>query len=106
MLRFAHLGRIGLTVGTVAVLAVGLTTNAQAAPGRIRYWNAAQQEFQISNPPDGVCLTLQFHAQLLSNETTKTVSYYFDANCSNHTGDLAPGRAVAYQSPLSVKVIG
>lgn len=51
MLRIARLARLGLTVGTAAALAIGLTSTAQAAQGRIRYFSASGQEFQIVNPP-------------------------------------------------------
>ncbi|MGW1597463.1 hypothetical protein [Streptomyces sp. NPDC002343] len=106
MNRIAHLARFGLTVGTAAVMAVGLTSSAQAAQGRIRYFSAAGQEFRIDNPPDNVCINLQVRARTLVNETTNTVSYFFNANCANFTGNLPPGRAVSYQNPLSVRVIG
>ncbi|MFK0118466.1 hypothetical protein [Streptomyces sp. NPDC090994] len=106
MLRIARLGRLGLAVGTAAALAVGLTSSAQAATGTIRYFSASGQAFQIVNPPDNVCLNLQVRAQLLANNTNKTVSYFFDANCANFTGNLPPGHAVAFNNPLSVRVIG
>ncbi|GGS02741.1 MULTISPECIES: hypothetical protein [Streptomyces] len=106
MNRLARLARLGLTVGTAVVLAIGLTSSAEAATGRIRYFTAGGQEFQIDNPPDNVCINLRARAQILVNETNKTVSYYFAANCVNFTSNLAPGRAVSYQNPLSVRVIG
>ncbi|MEU7083473.1 hypothetical protein [Streptomyces achromogenes] len=106
MNRLARLARLGLAVGTAAVLAVGLTSSAEAATGNIRYFSASGEEARIDNPPDNVCINLRFRAQLLANNTNKTVSYFFGANCSNFTGDLAPGRAVSYQNPLSVRVIG
>lgn len=106
MNRLARLARLGLTVGTAVVLAVGLTSSAEAATGNIRYFSASGQEARIDNPPDNVCINLRFRAQLLANNTNKTVSYFFGANCSNFTSDLAPGRAVSYQNPLSVRVIG
>ncbi|WP_318203788.1 hypothetical protein [Streptomyces sp. SCL15-4] len=106
MIRIARLARLVLSAGAAAVLAVGLTSSAEAATGRIRYISAAGQEFQIDNPPDNVCLNLRVRARILVNETNKTVSYFFNANCANFTGNLDPGRAVSYQNPLSVRVIG
>ncbi|MGW5351586.1 hypothetical protein ACWERV_13905 [Streptomyces sp. NPDC004031] len=102
----ARLARFVLALGSAAVLAVTMTTDAHAASGQIRYWDYAQNEFRIDSPPDNVCLTLQVYATLLSNETDKTLSYFHNADCTNFTGNLAPGRAVAYQSPLSVRIIG
>ncbi|MCL3997245.1 hypothetical protein [Streptomyces lavenduligriseus] len=106
MNRLGRLARLGLTLGTAVALAIGLTSSAEAATGRIRYFSSAGQEFRIDNPPDNVCINLQARARTLVNETNKTVSYFFGANCTNFTGNLAPGRAVAYQNPLSVRVIG
>ncbi|MFF5441199.1 hypothetical protein [Streptomyces achromogenes] len=106
MNRLARLARLGLTLGTAAALAVGLTSGAEAATGRIRIISASGQEFQIDNPPDNVCINLPVRARILVNETNKTVSYFFAANCANFTGNLAPGRAVSSQNPLSVRVIG
>ncbi|WP_031517701.1 hypothetical protein [Streptomyces sp. NRRL F-5123] len=102
----ARLAKLALTLGSAAVLAVGMTTDAHAATGAIRYFDFAQHEFRIDNPPDNVCLNLQFHAWLLANDTDKTLSYFFGANCTNFTGNLDPGRAVTNQSPLSVRIIG
>jgi hypothetical protein len=102
----ARLARFALALGSAALLAAGTATDAHAATGQIRYWNSAQVEFRIDNPPDNVCLPLQVFATLLSNETNKTLSYYHNADCTNFTGNLAPGRAVAYQSPHSVRIIG
>jgi hypothetical protein len=106
MIRIARLARLGLTAATAAVLAVGPTSSAEAATGNIRYFSASGQEARIDNPPDNVCINLRFRAQLLANNTNKTVSYFFNANCANFTGNLDPGRAVSYQNPLSVRVIG
>ncbi|MGW2955823.1 hypothetical protein [Streptomyces eurythermus] len=106
MNRLGRLARLGLTLGTAAVLAIGLTSSAEAATGQIRYFSSAGQEFRIDNPPDNVCINLQVRARILVNETNKTVSYFFGANCANFTNNLAPGRAVSYQNPLSVRVIG
>lgn len=106
MLAPARLGKAALTLAAAAVLAVGVTTDAHAASGQIRYWNFAQNEVDIANPPDNVCINLQFHAWLLANDTDKTLSYFFGADCTNFTGNLDPGRAVANQSPLSVRIIG
>ncbi|MEU3525057.1 hypothetical protein AB0E62_14485 [Streptomyces sp. NPDC038707] len=106
MIRIAHAARVALAVGTAALLAVGLTPDAQAATGRIRYISNAGQEFQILNPPDDVCINLQTRARTLVNETNKTLAYFFGANCTNFTSTLAPGRTVVNQIPLSVRVIG
>ncbi|MEU3952783.1 hypothetical protein AB0F45_10725 [Streptomyces achromogenes] len=106
MFRIARPARLALAVGTAVVLAVGLTSRAEAATGNIRYFSASGEEARIDNPPDNVCINLRFRAQLLANNTNKTVSYFFGANCTNFTGNLAPGRAVAYNNPLSVRVIG
>ncbi|MEU5080284.1 MULTISPECIES: hypothetical protein [Streptomyces] len=106
MFRIARPARLALAAGTAGVLAVGLTSSAEAATGRIRYFSSTGQEFRIDNPPDNVCINLQARARTLVNETNKTVSYFFAANCVNFTSNLAPGRAVAYQNPLSVRVIG
>ncbi|CAL9584754.1 hypothetical protein [Streptomyces sp. enrichment culture] len=106
MFRIARTARLALAAGAAAVLAVGLTSSAEAATGNIRYFSASGQEARIDNPPDNVCLNLRFRAQLLANNTNKTVSYFFNADCTNFTGNLAPGRAVAYNNPLSVRVIG
>ncbi|MEV7284034.1 hypothetical protein AB0O01_05610 [Streptomyces sp. NPDC093252] len=99
----AHLGRLGLTLGTAAVLTVGLATGAHGATGNLRYFSAAGQELTITNPPDNVCINLQFRARLLVNETNKVVSYYFGVNCTNFTGNLDPGRTVSSQNPFSVR---
>ncbi|CAG6398086.1 hypothetical protein SCOCK_630031 [Actinacidiphila cocklensis] len=40
---------------------------------------------------------------MLSHATNKTVSYYNGADCTSFTGNLGPGRAAAYQSPLSAE---
>ncbi|MGW2955824.1 hypothetical protein [Streptomyces eurythermus] len=106
MLRLARPARLALAVGTAVALAVGLTSSAEAATGNIRYFRASGEEARIDNPPDNVCINLRFRAQLLANNTNKTVSYFFGANCTNFTGNLVPGRAVSYQNPLSVRVIG
>ncbi|MFF9000765.1 hypothetical protein [Streptomyces achromogenes] len=106
MNRSARPARLGLAVGAAAVLAVGLTSSAEAATGRIRYFSTAGQEFQIDNPPDNVCINLQVRARILVNETNKTLSYFFGANCTNFTSTLPPGRTVSNQIPLSVRVIG
>ncbi|MGW1600146.1 hypothetical protein [Streptomyces eurythermus] len=106
MNRLARLARLGLTLGTTAALAIGLASSAEAATGRIRYFSAAGQEFQIDNPPDNVCINLRVRAQVLVNDTNKTVSYFFGANCTNFTNNLPPGRSVSFQAPLSVRVIG
>ncbi|MFF9670735.1 hypothetical protein ACF1GS_03405 [Streptomyces eurythermus] len=106
MFRIARTARLALAAGIAAVLAVGLTSSAQAATGNIRYFSGSGQRFQIDNPPDGVCLTLRVRAQLLANNTNRTLSYYYNANCTNLINILAPGRAVSYANPLSVRVIG
>jgi hypothetical protein len=106
MLRIAQVARLALAAGIAAVLAVGLTSSAQAATGNIRYFSASGEEARIDNPPDNVCINLRFRAQLLANNTNKTVSYFFGAICANFTGNLPPGRAVSYSNPLSVRVIG
>ncbi|MDN3264090.1 hypothetical protein QWJ26_30610 [Streptomyces sp. CSDS2] len=106
MLRIPQVARLALAAGIAAVLVVGLTSSAQAATGNIRYFSGSGQEARIDNPPDNVCITLRFRAQLLANNTNKWVSYFYNANCTNFTGDLAPGRAVSYNNPLSVRVIG
>ncbi|MFF9024527.1 hypothetical protein [Streptomyces eurythermus] len=105
MNRLARLARLGLAVGTAAVLAIGLTSSAEAATGNIRYFRASGEEARIDNPPDNVCINLRFRAQLLANNTNRTVAYYYNANCTNLTGVLAPGRAVSYAAPLSVRVL-
>lgn len=103
----ARLGRLSLTVGTAAVLVTGLATNAQAASGTIRYFSAGGQEFDITNPPDNVCLTLQVRATNVTNETNKRVSIYLDTSCNTFVTTLVPGRGVSYVGgPQSVRVIG
>ncbi|CAL9584699.1 hypothetical protein [Streptomyces sp. enrichment culture] len=106
MVRIARLARLGLALGTAAVLAVGLTSSAEAATGSIRYFRYTGEEARIDNPPDNVCINLRFRARTLANETNKWVSYFYNANCTNFLNNLAPGRAVAYANPLSVRVIG
>ncbi|MEU7561938.1 hypothetical protein [Streptomyces eurythermus] len=105
MSRIARTVRLALTAGTAAVLAIGLTSNAQAATGNIRYISSSGQAFQIDNPPDGACLNLRARARILSNNTDHSLAYYYNANCANFTGVLPPGGAVSYQNPLSVRVI-
>lgn len=103
----SRLGRFSLTVGTAAVLTTGLTTNAQAATGTIRYFGTNGQEFRILNPADDVCVNLQIRPDLITNDTDKTVSVYFNGNCSTFVTDLLPGQAVAHiGGPRSVRVIG
>ncbi|WP_328303346.1 hypothetical protein OG389_35625 [Streptomyces sp. NBC_00435] len=103
----ARFGRIGLTVGTAAVLVTGLATHAQAAAGTIRYFSPAGQEFDIANPPDNVCLTLQIRATNVTNETDKRVSIYLGTSCNTFVTTLVPGRGVSYVGgPQSVRVIG
>ncbi|MGW1600147.1 hypothetical protein [Streptomyces eurythermus] len=105
MFRIAHAARLALTAGTAVVLAVGLSSSAQAATGNIRYISSSGQAFQIDNPPDGVCLDLRARARILGNNTDHSLAYYFNADCANFTGVLPPGGAVSYQNPLSVRVI-
>lgn len=101
-----RLGRLGLAVCTATVLVTGLATNAQAATGRIRYFNGAGQEFDIVNPPDHVCLTLQVRATNVTNETNKNVSVYLGMNCDRFVTTLVPGRGVSYVGgPQSVRVV-
>ncbi|MCZ0205378.1 hypothetical protein OZK63_08125 [Streptomyces sp. UMAF16] len=107
MSELARLRRIGLAVGTAVVLATGLATNAQAATGTIRYFDVNQQEFRIPDPPDNVCINLQVRADLILNETDKTVRVYLNANCAVRVTDLAPGRGVAHVGgPRSVRALG
>ncbi|MFF5532798.1 hypothetical protein ACFY71_09965 [Streptomyces cinerochromogenes] len=105
MISVARTVRLGLTAGAAAVLVTGLTTSAEAASGRIRYFNSAG-EFVITNPPDGVCLTLRGPAQEVSNETNKTVHVFFTASCTNLVSVLDPGEAVSHiGGPRSVRVV-
>ncbi|MBP2402757.1 hypothetical protein SNS2_1335 [Streptomyces netropsis] len=107
MLALAHLGRLGLAVGMAAVLATGLATSAQAATGRIQYFDVNGQEFLITDPPDNVCLTLQARASTIDNETNKSVNVYLGTACNTFVTTLEPGRAVAHVGgPQSVRVIG
>ncbi|MFF9670734.1 hypothetical protein ACF1GS_03400 [Streptomyces eurythermus] len=106
MNRLARLARLGLTLGTTAALVIGMTSSAEAATGSIRYFRFTGEEARIDNPPDNVCINLRFRARTLSNETNKWVSYFYNANCTNFLNNLAPGRAVSYANPLSVRVIG
>lgn len=102
-----RLGRLALAVGTATVLATGLATNAQAASGSIRYFDGPGNEFDIVNPPDNVCLTLQIRAINVTNETDKRVSVYLGRNCERFITTLVPGRGVSYVGgPQSVRVIG
>ncbi|MFE0044337.1 hypothetical protein [Streptomyces albireticuli] len=106
MPALARLGRIGLAAGTAVVLATGLSTNAQAATGTIRYFDGGQ-EFRISNPPDNVCINLQARPDLISNETNKTLRVFLNPNCFTFITDLEPGRAAAHiGGPQSVRIIG
>ncbi|MFF4709795.1 hypothetical protein ACFY2V_00040 [Streptomyces eurythermus] len=43
--------------------------------------------------------------QLLANNTDRTLSHYYNADCANLIDIPAPGRAVAYANPLSVRII-
>ncbi|MFE9903771.1 hypothetical protein [Streptomyces achromogenes] len=105
MSSVARVARLGVAVGAAAVLVAASATGAQAATGQILYFNSAG-DFAITNPPDGVCLTLQGPAQLVSNKTDKTVEVFFTAVCTNRVAVLAPGRAVSGQGgPRSVRVI-
>jgi hypothetical protein len=105
MISVARAAGLGVAVGAVLVLVTGPAADAEAASGRIRYVNSAG-EFQITNPPDGVCLTLRGPAQEISNETDKTVQVFFSATCTNLVAVLPPGRAVSHiGGPRSVRVI-
>ncbi|WP_405446081.1 hypothetical protein OG399_30870 [Streptomyces achromogenes] len=108
MSSVARVTRLGVAVGAAAVLVAASATGAQAATGQILYFNSAG-DFAITNPPDGVCLTLQGPAQLVSNKTNKTnktVEVFFTAVCTSRVAVLAPGRAVSGQGgPRSVRVI-
>ncbi|MBC2874610.1 MULTISPECIES: hypothetical protein [Streptomyces] len=106
MLALARLARTGPAIAMAAVLATGLTTNAQAATGRIRYFNGGQ-ELQITNPRDNVCLALQVRADEVANDTNKSVSVFLGTACATFVTTLAPGRAVSHVGgPQSVRVIG
>ncbi|GHH17425.1 hypothetical protein [Streptomyces rubradiris] len=105
MFRIARPARLALAAGTAAVLAVGLTSSAEAATGNIRYFRSTGEEARIDNPPDNVCINLRFRARLLANNTNRSVAYYYNANCSNLRGVLAPNRTVSYANPLSVRVL-
>ncbi|MBK3568246.1 hypothetical protein [Streptomyces sp. MBT62] len=107
MLTLARLGRLGLAVGTAAVVAVGLSTNAQAATGALRYFSISGQEFRITNPPNNVCINLQVQPDLIANQTDKTMSVFSGANCTSFVLNLDPGRSVAHiGGPRSVLFIG
>ncbi|MFE5858356.1 hypothetical protein ACFQ61_34710 [Streptomyces sp. NPDC056500] len=107
MLAHTRLSRIGLAVSTAVVLTLGLSPNAQAATGTIRYFDVNSQEFRISNPPDNVCITLQARASSITNETNKTVRLYRNGGCDIFVLDLAPGSTRSHiGGPLSVRVIG
>lgn len=103
----SRFGRIGLTVGTAAVLATGLATNAQAATGTIRYYDVNQNEFRITNPPDNVCLALQVRADLIENETNKRMTIYLGTACATRVTTIGPGEGRAHiGGPQSVRILG
>ncbi|MFD8421073.1 hypothetical protein [Streptomyces sp. NPDC059466] len=106
MLTPARLGRLGLAAGAAAALATGLSTNAQAATGALRYFSITGQEFRINNPPDNVCINLQVRPDLIANQTDKTMSVYSGADCALFILNLDPGRSVAHiGGPRSVRFI-
>ncbi|MEU1185204.1 hypothetical protein ABZ464_47885 [Streptomyces sp. NPDC005820] len=104
MISVAHMSRLGVAAGAAAVLATGLTTSAQAATGNIQWFNSTGEHL-IVNPPDGVCIAFGGHAQLVANNTDKTVNVYFTATCTTLVRPLAPGQAVANGGPQSVLVV-
>jgi hypothetical protein len=107
MLAFARLGRLSLAVGAAVVLAVGVSTEAQAATGALRYFSVSGQEFRINNPPDNVCINLQVQPDLLANQTDKAMNVYSGTNCTFFVLNLEPGRSVAHiGGPRSVLFIG
>ncbi|KAA0941956.1 hypothetical protein [Streptomyces apricus] len=100
-------GSAFLAAATAVLLTTGLSLDAQAATGVVRYFSLGGQEFRITDPPDNTCLTLQVPAELIANQTNRTMSTYSDTICANLIVSLEPGRSAAHiGGPRSVRLVG
>lgn len=111
MYLYGMVGRVALAVGGSLVLAMGLTTNSQAATGTFSYQRADTGGFTtLDNPPDHFCFVLSGEAISVHNGTNSTAVLYEDAECDpNQFLDAAqPGQTLSFgvRLPLSVRFEG
>ncbi|MGW2597141.1 hypothetical protein [Streptomyces klenkii] len=104
MRAFKRAGRAALVVGTAAVLVTGLATSSQAATGTFTYTTGSGVEFELNNPPDDLCFTLNGGATGATNGTDRIATLYRDASCQSSVLSLGPGQnAIFGRPPQSVK---
>ncbi|MEU8034264.1 hypothetical protein AB0C13_37730 [Streptomyces sp. NPDC049099] len=93
--------------GCAVMLALGMTTNAQAASGTLTYVRADTGDTStIDNPPDQFCLFVN-DALSAHNDTNSTATFYADSFCdpNQFLGVAQPGQGVSFGSvhPMSVR---
>ncbi len=99
MRAFKRAGRAGLVIGAAAVLVTGLATSSQAASGTFTYTTGSGVEFELDNPADNVCFTLNGGATGATNGTDGTATVYRDASCQSSVVTLGPGQNIIFGRP-------
>ncbi|WP_372408922.1 hypothetical protein [Streptomyces luteireticuli] len=104
MRAFDRAGRAALVIGTAAVLVTGLATSSQAATGTFTYTTGSGVEFELNNPADDSCFTLNSGATGATNGTDRIATLYRDDSCQSSVLSLGPRQnAIFGRPPLSVK---
>ncbi|MFF7725742.1 hypothetical protein [Streptomyces sp. NPDC008001] len=87
-----RLGRLALTAGAALALFTALPMSSAYATAGTFFYHSSVGDFQITEPPLGVCQPLHDGATNASNQTNATATLYFDGNCGNSWGSLQPGQ--------------
>ncbi|GAA0413149.1 hypothetical protein [Streptomyces luteireticuli] len=100
MRAFRQAGRAALVIGTAAVLVTGLATSSQAATGTFTYTTGSGVEFELNNPVDNACFTLnEGGATGATNGTNRIATLYRDASCQSSVLSLGPGQNAIFGRP-------
>jgi hypothetical protein len=99
MRAFKRAGRAGVIIGAATVLVLGLATSSQAADGAFSYSTGSGAEFELNNPADNLCFTLNGGATGATNGANGTATLYRDASCQSPVLNLEPGRTAVFGRP-------
>ncbi|MEU2872380.1 hypothetical protein ABZ769_24730 [Streptomyces olivoreticuli] len=99
MRAFERAGRAALVIGAAAVLVTSLATSSQAASGTFTYTTGSGVEFELNNPADNLCFTLNGGATGATNGTDGTATLYSDASCQSPVLNLGPGQNAIFGRP-------
>ncbi|KNB50641.1 hypothetical protein [Streptomyces caatingaensis] len=99
MRAFERAGRASLVVGVAAVLVTGLATSSQAATGTFTYTTGSGVEFELKDPADRFCFTLNGGATGATNETNGTATVYRDESCQDAVLEIGPGQNAIFGRP-------